>query len=118
MTHTPLSSRTGSSVAVSRRGCSCRSRLSLGLSGRQTPLRRDWRKAARRSRPSSSSNSERVAMIAATARPDGVAVSTPSRKARNVFACSPKSAIVWATSVTERPSRSIAVTTSASPGRA
>ena len=37
------------------------------------------RELARRSRPSSSSSSARVAMIAAIARPVGVAVSTPSR---------------------------------------
>lgn len=37
-------------------------------------------------RPSSSSSSANVAIIAATARPVGVAVSMPSRKARNRFA--------------------------------
>ena len=51
-------------------------------------IRRDSRDAARRSRPSSSSSSARVAIIAATARPVGVAVSIPSRKARKRIPCS------------------------------
>ena len=60
----------------------------------------------------------RVAMIAATARPVGVAVSIPSRKARNVIRRSASSAMVRVTSATERPRRSIAQTTRVSSGRA
>jgi hypothetical protein len=45
-------------------------------------------------------------------------VSTPSLKARNVIRRSPRSAMVRVTSATDRPSRSIATTTTVSPGRA
>lgn len=81
-------------------------------------LRRDRRDAARRSRPSSSSTSARVAVIAATARPVAVAVSMLSRKARKAIRRSPRSAMVRVTSPTERPSASMAVTTTVSPARA
>jgi len=47
-----------------------------------------------------------------------VAVSTPSRKARKVIRRSPRSAMVRVTSATDPPSRSIAVTTTVSRGRA
>jgi hypothetical protein len=104
---------------ASRHSCCCRSWLSLGgLVAGKRRARRDSRDAARRSRPSSSSSSASVAMIATTARPAGVAVSTPSLKARNVIRRSPRSAMVRVTSATDRPSRSIAATTTVSPGRA
>ena len=47
-----------------------------------------------------------VAMMAAIARPVGVAVSTSSRKTYNVIRRSPRSAMVRVTSATDRPSRS------------
>ena len=50
-------------------------------------------------------------MMAATARPVGVAVSIPSRMARNMIRRSLRSAMVRVTSETERPNRSIAATT-------
>ena len=56
-------------------------------------------------------------MIAATARPVGVVVSTPSRNARNRIRRSSSSAMVRVTSATDRPSRSMAATTTVSPER-
>ena len=57
-------------------------------------------------------------MMAAIARPVGVAVSMPSSKARNRIPRSPSSAMVRVTSATDRPSQPIAVTTTTSPSRA
>jgi hypothetical protein len=81
-----------------------------GFGGRQMPGATGFSGCGARSRPSSSSSSARLAMMAAIARPVGVAVSTPSRKTCNVIRRSPRSAMVRVTSATDRPSRSIAAT--------
>lgn len=76
------------------------------------------RAAARRSRPSSSSSSAKLAIQPATIRPVALEVSIPSRNDLRTMSRSRSSRIVVMTSAALRPSRSIPTTTMASPGRA
>ena len=76
------------------------------------------RAAARRSRPSSNSNSAKLASTPATIRPVAFDVSMPSRRERSTIPRSPSSRMVAMTSAAFRPKRSMPTTTMASPSRA
>jgi hypothetical protein len=76
-----------------------------GSGGRQMPGATGFSGCGARSRPSSSSSSARLAMMAAIARPVGVAVSTPSRKTCNVIRRSPRSAMMRVSSARRRGPR-------------
>jgi hypothetical protein len=110
--------RTGSPVAARRRNCSWCSALSWGFGGRQmsgvaglpgrgttlvVKFEFDFGQRGRDGRHGSSSRGCGVDAF-------------PQRAQRNP--CSPRSAIGRVTSATERLSRSVAATTTASPGRA